>query len=83
MLIAKFIKLQRKAELRGYLDGRDGAVDSLYSSDTFAVNPWSQNDTTGQGWPFNYVDYPKPDFYLQTDPCSHTKTFVYSDKSPA
>lgn len=58
-------------------------MGTLNSSDTFAVNPWSQNNTTVQGWPFNYIDYPEPDFFLQTDPCSHTKTFVYSDKSPA
>lgn len=62
-----------------WTDGRGGPVDPLNSSDSFAVTPWSQNSTAVQGWPFNYVDYPKSDFYLQTDPCSHTTTSVYSE----
>lgn len=40
---------------------------------------WNQNYTALQAWPFNYVDYHKPDFHLHTDPCSHTKPFVYSE----
>ena len=82
MLIVKFIKLQSKAKLNyvgGWTDGRGGPVDSLHSTATFSLTQWSQNYTAMQGWPFNYVDYRKPDFYLHTNPWSHTKTFVYSE----